>query len=108
MADTDSIIEYIYRRANLLQGVTFSGGEPFGQQAPLIEIADAAHAYDLDVWCYSGYTYEELEKNKAPLLSHIDVLVDGPYIEALRDEHLEYRGSKNQRIINLGILPRGL
>ena len=91
----------------LLTGVTFSGGEPFLQPAPLAALARAVHALGLDVWSYSGFTLDELlaraEKDKATaaLLNEIDVLVDGPYEEAERDLTLHFRGSRNQRVIDM-------
>ncbi len=91
----------------LLAGVTFSGGEPFCQPEPLCEFARQVKARGKNVMVYSGYTLEQLlEKGqKEPavieLLHLADWLVDGPYIEALRDLTLEFRGSSNQRIIDL-------
>ena len=95
------------RQNPLLTGVTFSGGEPFLQPAPLAALARDVHALGLDVWSYSGFTLDELlaraEKDKATaaLLNEIDVLVDGPYEEAERDLTLHFRGSRNQRVIDM-------
>ena len=89
----------------LLTGVTFSGGEPFCQPEPLLAIAKECHAHGLDVWSYSGYTLEELKAKHDPvideLLGEIDVFVDGDYREDLRDLTLMFRGSSNQRIIDM-------
>lgn len=91
----------------LLSGVTLSGGEPFMQADSCAEIARRAHAKGLDVWTYSGFTYEQLlkrvktEPGTAALLAETDVLVDGPFILAERSLELEYRGSRNQRLIDL-------
>ena len=91
----------------LLTGVTFSGGEPFLQPAPLAELAKKLHARGLDVWSYSGYTLEELQaraqadKATRALLAEVDVLVDGPYEESQRDLTLHFRGSRNQRVIDM-------
>ena len=85
----------------LLSGITFSGGEPFVQAEPLCHLADAVHAAGKNVYAYSGYTCEELYSlaQKIPavgrLLDKVDVLVDGPYVEALRDLELDFRGSSN-------------
>lgn len=106
--DTEEIVQKL--KANpLLSGITFSGGEPFLQPAPLAEIARAAHKLGLDVWSYTGFTLEELKKrtDAQQLLNEVDVLVDGPYVEALRDLTLRFRGSSNQRIIDLKELRKG-
>lgn len=91
------------QNVKLQAGVTFSGGEPFLQTPPLIEIADFAHELGMNVWSWSGYTYEELlnEPDKKELLKHIDVLVDGAFILAKRDLSLKFRGSTNQHILHL-------
>ena len=89
----------------LLTGLTLSGGEPFLQPAALIPLARAAHERGLDVWSYTGYTLEELRAQKNPavdaLLDELDVLVDGDYREEERDLTLHFRGSRNQRVIDL-------
>ena len=93
------------RQNPLLTGVTFSGGEPFLQCAPLATLAKEIHTMGLDIWSYSGYTLEELQarhdKATDDLLAEVDVLVDGQYIEELRDLTLHFRGSSNQRLIDL-------
>ena len=104
VVDTQQIVDRI-RDNPLLNGVTFSGGEPFCQCAPLAEIADAVHAMGLDVWSYTGNTYEELaasaDGDVKRLLDAVDVLVDGEYRDELRDLSLKFRGSKNQRVIDM-------
>lgn len=106
--DTEEVVQKL-KENPLLSGITFSGGEPFLQPAPLAEIARAAHKLGLDVWSYTGFTLEELEKRTdvQQLLNEVDVLVDGPYVEALRDLTLRFRGSSNQRIIDLNELRKG-
>lgn len=88
-----------------LTGITLSGGEPFCQAAPLAKVARAAKDMGLDVWAYTGYTYEELAAADDPavqeLLRAVDVLVDGPYVEAQKSLDLPFRGSKNQRVLLL-------
>ena len=85
----------------LLRGVTFSGGEPFLQPRALVAVAQGVHALGRDVVTFTGYTYEALRASDDPwtarLLEETDLLVDGPYIEALRDPELRFRGSSNQR-----------
>ena len=97
--DLSEIVE-MYKKNPLLQGVTFSGGEPFDKVEPLSFIADKIHKLYGDIWCYTGYTLEELQKDtfKHKLLDRIDVLVDGPFIESERDLSLDFRGSRNQHI----------
>lgn len=89
----------------LLSGVTFSGGEPFMQPSPLARLARQVHARGLDVWCYTGFTLEELLQKHNPatdaLLAEVDVLVDGRFREELRDLTLRFRGSSNQCIIDM-------
>ena len=98
--DTEDIISAI-KKNPLLTGITLTGGEPFLQIAPAIEIAQAAKNLNLNVWCYTGYKFENLPAQADELLRNIDVLVDGAYIEELRDLELNFRGSSNQRVIDL-------
>lgn len=82
--------------------VTFSGGDPFYQVDAVTELAKRIKAEtDKTIWCYTGFTIEEIREdpNLSKLLQYIDVLVDGPYVEALRNTDLPFRGSENQRII---------
>lgn len=82
--------------------VTFSGGDPFYQVDAVTELAKRIKdETDKTIWCYTGFTIEEIRENPNlnKLLPYIDVLVDGPYVEALRNTDLPFRGSENQRII---------
>lgn len=105
LVDPQAIVAEILANP-LLTGVTFSGGEPFCQSAPLAQIARAVHAAGLDVVAYSGYTLEQLvalaETNPAivDLLSQVDLLIDGPFMLAERDLTLQFRGSRNQRLLD--------
>ncbi len=91
----------------LLEGVTLSGGEPFQQPAACAELARRAHQNGLNVWTFSGYLYDQLlqmaeeDAAVAALLAQTDVLVDGPFLQAERSLDLLYKGSKNQRLIDL-------
>ena len=102
--DTEHILSLLDDNP-ILTGITFSGGEPFLQPAPLTRLAKEAHKRGLDVWSYTGYTLEELLAKKNPaidaLLRELDVLVDGRYEEKLRDLTLNFRGSSNQRLIDM-------
>lgn len=84
--------------------VTFSGGDPMFQPQGFTELAKAVKQQSgKNIWCYTGYLFEDIVKNplQRALLGQVDVLVDGRYIEALRDEQLRFRGSSNQRIIDV-------
>ncbi|MDR1735273.1 MAG: anaerobic ribonucleoside-triphosphate reductase activating protein [Oscillospiraceae bacterium] len=91
------------RRNPLLAGVTFSGGEPFLQPSPLAAIARAVKARGLTVWVYSGFLFEELLDlpGARELLEVCDVLVDGPFEQSKKSYDLLWRGSANQRLIDL-------
>ena len=93
-------------RTRYLDGITLSGGDPLLQPEAAAAIADAAHAKGLSVWCYTGWTFEALLKGAAgegaaEALRHIDVLVDGPFREDLLSKECIFRGSKNQRLIDI-------
>lgn len=102
-------IEQLWQRitANpLLSGITLSGGEPFEQATALIELAQRSRDAGLSVWAYSGYLYEELlngipSLDAARLLELCNVLVDGVYVQELRSLELKWRGSANQRVIDV-------
>ena len=99
---TDEIMKEIM--SDPFANVTFTGGDPMFQPEGFKELAQEIHkASNKTIWCYTGYKFENLQKNpeQLALLQQIDVLVDGPFIEALRDKDLFFRGSSNQRIINV-------
>ena len=83
--------------------VTFSGGDPMFQAAGFAELAREIHKRtNKDIWCYTGFTFESLiTQEQRELLEQLDVLVDGPFIEKLRDPDLLFRGSSNQRLIDV-------
>lgn len=91
----------------LLKGITLSGGDPIVQAGELVELCRQVHALGKDVLLYTGYTYEELQQmaQERPditrLLAEVDTLVDGRFILAQRDLTLTYKGSRNQRIIDM-------
>ena len=91
----------------LLAGITLSGGEPLVQAEALLPLARQIGSRGKTVWCYTGYTFEEAlaaargNPSLAALLRHIDVLVDGRYEAARRSLILRYRGSANQRVLDL-------
>jgi len=84
--------------------VTFSGGDPLFQPEGFTELAKGIKSKSRkNIWCYTGFTFETILKNKkqAALLPFIDVLVDGRFEESLRNESLLFRGSRNQRLIDV-------
>lgn len=83
--------------------VTLSGGDPMYHPAEVRQLAIKIHELGHSVWLYTGFTWEELIKNAdlAHVLPEIDVIVDGPFIEKYRDSDLLFRGSANQRIIDV-------
>ena len=104
--DIEDILRVIL--ADPFADVTFSGGDPMAQPEGFTALAKAIkEKSSKNIWCYTGFLFEQLLKNplQRALLEHIDVLVDGRFIEALKDEELRFRGSSNQRIIDV---PRSL
>lgn len=106
----DRIFQEI-RKNPMIHGVTFSGGEPFCQPGPLAELARMLRAQGIHLMVYSGYYFEQLlEKGREDpdilaLLKQCDVLVDGPFLLEQRSLMLHFRGSRNQRILDV---PRSL
>lgn len=90
---------------NPLTDVTLSGGEPFQQAKALASLVKEIKLLGKNIWIYSGYTYEQLIQSADPhirdVLRYCDVLVDGPFILSERDLSLDFRGSRNQRLISL-------
>ena len=110
LSSTSAIIDEL-RRMRHHDGVTFSGGEPFLWGNELYEIGTVAHELGMNVMTYSGYTWEVLREKACSdeavrkLLTVTDLLVDGPFVLAKRDITLKYRGSSNQRILDLRCYP---
>ena len=104
--EVDDILEELNNLENQ-DGITFSGGDPMFQVEPVLEIAKYAKSIGLSVWCYTGFTYEKIlemgkdNKKYLELLNYLDVLVDGKFEIAKRDIKLLFRGSSNQRIIDI-------
>lgn len=101
----------VIRQNPMLRGVTFSGGEPFLWGRELSELGRAAREAGLDVMTYTGFTYEtllekaETDEGVRQLLGVTNYLVDGPFILAQRDLSLKFRGSRNQRILDVTCYP---
>jgi anaerobic ribonucleoside-triphosphate reductase activating protein len=102
--DVEKLVAEVQKNP-LLQGVTFSGGEPFCQCEALYRLATKIKSLGLDLYIYSGYTYEQILQLEDPfarkLLEQCDVLMDGPFLLELRTLDAPFRGSKNQRAIDV-------
>lgn len=83
--------------------VTFTGGDPVYQAKGIIALAREIVKAGKDIWCYTGFRYEDLmlHDDAKELLRYVDVLVDGPFVNSLRDVHLLFRGSSNQRLVDI-------
>lgn len=100
--ETDEVIEDL--KLDEVKGLTILGGEPFQNEVDLLQVLrDIKKEVQKDIWIFSGYTYEEIlkDEDKKKLLEECDVLVDGRFVEALKDLNLRFRGSSNQRIIDV-------
>ena len=106
LLDIDDVIKKIDTLEGQ-DGITFSGGDPMSQAEACSIIASHCKEMGLNVWCYTGFTYEQLieQSNNNPyimnFLKNIDVLVDGRFVLALKSFDLKFKGSKNQRIIDV-------
>lgn len=98
----DELVEIITHEG---LNVTFSGGDPIYQAEHLVPIVNELKRRGFNIWCYTGFTLSQLAASGSQaineLLNRLDVLVDGPFVERLRDNSLCFRGSKNQNIIDL-------
>lgn len=102
LVDVEDVIKII-KEAKLQNGVTFSGGDPMMQAKELLPIAKAVKELGLSLWSYTGFTYEALLKrpDAVELLQYIDVLVDGRFVLEEKTPYLTYKGSRNQRLIDV-------
>ena len=101
--DEETLVEIVLSNP-LCRGVTFSGGEPFAQPEGFAKLAKLLKARGKEVASYSGYTFEQLLRGtpaQRELLKAIDVLIDGPFLLAEKSLELSFRGSRNQRILDV-------
>lgn len=99
-------INHLYReiiRDPIIQGITISGGEPFLQVPPLLNLLKKLKRKNYNIICYTGYLFEQLKNNidYCDLLNYIDFLIDGHFDINLKNIDLKFRGSSNQRIIDI-------
>lgn len=106
MVSVEELIDQIQRNP-LLDGVTFSGGEPFVQAEALSVFAKVIHDNtELNVVTYTGYTFEQLMSGSEDnpywkaLLQETDILIDGPFVQSKKSYELHFRGSSNQRCLD--------
>lgn len=102
LIDVEDVITELKKIKNQ-DGITLSGGDPVCQAEACYEISKAAHSMGLNVWCYTGFTYEQMLLNPKArkLLEQIDVLVDGKFVQEEKSYDIYFRGSRNQRIIDV-------
>lgn len=102
LVDVEDVISQI-KDLEFQDGITFSGGDPMLQPQPCLYIAKKCKELGFNIWCYTGYLFEELLKNPDQLefLKYIDVLIDGKFDYKLKSYNALFRGSTNQRIINV-------
>ena len=102
LVDVDEVIEEL-KKIEGQDGITLSGGDPMCQSEACLEICKAAKELGLNVWCYTGFTYEKILNNpkQRALLQYIDVLVDGKFVLEEKSFDIYFRGSRNQRIIDV-------
>ncbi len=103
LVSVSSIVNSVLKNLPIIDGVTISGGEPFSQPLALLTLSSMLKSYGINIWVYSGYTYNELISNEIniPILKNIDVLVDGKFIKELKSYEIKFRGSSNQRMIDV-------
>lgn len=101
----DYYIDRILKNKNLIDGLTISGGEPFQERniSALLRLVKEIKKNNLNIWCYTGYSFEYLKEHKSfkILLREIDVLIDGKFDKNQFCPNLKFKGSKNQRILNV-------
>ncbi|MEK6263671.1 MAG: anaerobic ribonucleoside-triphosphate reductase activating protein [Clostridium sp.] len=101
----DDIMLKVSGNMPIIKGITLSGGEPFESATNLSKLSERVKDLGLNIWCYSGYTYDEIinsgDKDKLRMLNFIDVLIDGKFNESLMEGAGKYTGSSNQRIIDV-------
>lgn len=103
--DDESRLILSHLSSPVVQGFSLLGGEPFDNLGECVKLLKQIKSIypEKDIWVWSGYTYEQIisDPDKKHMLQYCDVLVDGRYVDKLRDLTLSFRGSSNQRIINI-------
>jgi anaerobic ribonucleoside-triphosphate reductase activating protein len=103
LVSVSSVVATVLARREEHDGVTILGGEPFDQPESVAELVSRLKNHGIHTVVYSGFTIEQLIQRKLPaidyILTHTDLLIDGPFISEMRDGAGEYRGSRNQQLI---------
>ena len=106
MFNMDELVQKV-KDEPFLDGVTFSGGDPFQQADKFAYLAKKLHEANINIWAYTGYTFEELMKlaqtnhRIKQMINNVDVIVDGRFMKDKMSENLKYCGSSNQRVIDV-------
>lgn len=102
LMDVEDIYNDILKR-RFIDGVTFTGGDPFFQAEAFAYLAEMLKKENYHIIAYTGFYFEELLKEESfvKLLKNVDILIDGPFIMEERDLKLKFRGSRNQRVIDV-------
>ena len=106
MFDMDELVQKV-KDEPFLDGATFSGGDPFQQADKFAYLAKKLHEANINIWAYTGYTFEELMKlaqtnpHIKQMINNVDVIVDGRFMKDKMSENLKYCGSSNQRVIDV-------
>ena len=102
-----ALMKEIRKAPKSVKGITISGGEPFMQSKEAADLAERVHSVGFSVVTYTGFLFEDLQRmviedsEISRLLNETDILVDGPFIEELKDISLRFKGSSNQRVIDM-------
>lgn len=96
----DELVSKIIKNKHMIDGVTLSGGDPLCQYMGCLELCKRLKEHKINIWLYTGETFDKILLKYNSITNYVDVIVDGKYEESLKQEGLKYRGSSNQAIIH--------
>ena len=99
--DINELVEKVLENKNMIDGVTLSGGDPLCQYMGCLKLCKELKKHNINIWLYTGETYEQILFRYRDIIHYVDVIVDGTFEQSLQKEGLLYRGSSNQHIIYL-------